>query len=103
MIGRDLFPNENYPKTNDGLRAEVGFRIARARKLRDISQKELAKNADLSTFKLSRTERGVEPIKLETLAFIAGYLNADLLYFVEPYMKGTKHISIKIKNYGKKD
>lgn len=63
--------------------ALLGVRIAIRRKKLSISQKELAKRADICRPTLSSYERGEAPITVEKLILIGEILNTPLEYFLE--------------------
>ena len=63
--------------------ALLGTRIAIRRKELSISQKELAKRADICRPTLSSYELGEAPITVEKLIIIAEILDTPLAYFLE--------------------
>ena len=56
----------------------IGGRIKKARRIKSMTQAELAELADISNTYVSRIERGVKKASLESLAKISIILNTSL-------------------------
>jgi len=56
----------------------IGGRIKKARRIKSMTQAELAELADISNTYISRIERGVKKASLESLAKISIILNTSL-------------------------
>jgi transcriptional regulator with XRE-family HTH domain len=64
-------------KTNE----KIGIRISSLRKLKDVSQKALAFDAEVNRTYLSRVEKGERKISVETLEKITKALEISLMDF----------------------
>lgn len=60
----------------------IGSRIQQKRKTIGKTQEWLAEQLEVTVGYVSQVERGVTKISLDTLANIAGYLSADIAFFV---------------------
>lgn len=65
------------------MKAEIGFRVKSARKMRGLTQAELAEAIDKSFGTISNLERGKTAPNFSTLNEIAGALGVELKYFFD--------------------
>lgn len=83
-----MITNQNNEKASDPRKGvlfrQIGAKIAYYRTLRDMSQKELAKRANLSTSSLSKIERGKynDNVSVSLLFDIADGLQIDITMLV---------------------
>ena len=63
-----------------------GQNLRRARRLKDISQEELALRADLSRTYVSEVERGVRNVSIDNMGLLAQALGVPLKDLVDPAM-----------------
>ena len=61
---------------------QIGARIKSRRRELKKTQEWLAEQLDVTVGYISQVERGVTKISLDTLAKLAGFLQADLSYFI---------------------
>lgn len=73
-------------KTNQPLSAReiFGRNLRRARRLKDVSQEELALRADLSRTYVSEVERGVRNVSIDNMGLLAQALGLPLRDLVDP-------------------
>lgn len=67
-------------------RAIFGTNVRRARRLRDISQEELAFRANLSRTYVSEVERGIRNVSIDNMGLLAEALGVPLRELVDPEM-----------------
>lgn len=67
-------------------RQVFGQNVRRARRLKDISQEELALGADLSRTYVSEVERGVRNVSIDNMGLLAQALGVPLRDLVDPEM-----------------
>lgn len=67
-------------------RQTFGQNLRRARRLKDISQEELASRADLSRTYISEVERGVRNVSIDNMGSLAQALGVPLRDLVDPAM-----------------
>jgi transcriptional regulator with XRE-family HTH domain len=60
--------------------------VRRSRRLKDISQEELALRADLSRTYISEVERGIRNVSIDNMGLIAQSLGVALRDLVDPSM-----------------
>jgi transcriptional regulator with XRE-family HTH domain len=63
-----------------------GKNLRRARRLKDMSQEELALRADLSRTYVSEVERGVRNVSIDNMGLLAQALGFPLQDLVDPEM-----------------
>lgn len=61
-----------------------GKNLRRARRLKDVSQEELALRADLSRTYVSEVERGVRNISIDNMGLLSQALGVPLRHLVDP-------------------
>lgn len=61
---------------------ESGMRIAKQRKLKNLTQEQFAEKVNLSTSTIGRIERGLQPLSIDLLVEIAAFFNVSLDYVV---------------------
>lgn len=66
------------------VREVFGRNLRRARRLKDISQEELALRADLSRTYVSEVERAVRNISIDNMGLLASALGVPLKNLVDP-------------------
>jgi transcriptional regulator with XRE-family HTH domain len=73
-------------KTNQPLSARevFGRNLRRARRLKDVSQEELALRADLSRTYVSEVERGVRNVSIDNMGLLSQALGVPLRDLVDP-------------------
>lgn len=67
-------------------RQVFGQNLRRARRLKEISQEELALRADLSRTYVSEVERGVRNVSIDNMGLLAQALGVPLRDLVDPEM-----------------
>ncbi len=67
-------------------REVFGKNLRRARRLKDISQEDLALRADLSRTYVSEVERGVRNVSIDNMGHLAQALGVPLRDLVDPAM-----------------
>jgi transcriptional regulator with XRE-family HTH domain len=67
-------------------RETFGQNLRRARRLKDISQEELASRAELSRTYVSEVERGVRNVSIDNMGLLAQALGVPLRDLVDPAM-----------------
>lgn len=67
-------------------RTIFGTNVRRARRLRDISQEELAFRANLSRTYVSEVERGIRNVSIDNMGMLADALGVPLRELVDPEM-----------------
>ena len=72
--------------------AQVGSYIKQARRMKGITQEQLAEMLGVSIGYVSQVERGVTKISLDLLASVASHLGQDITYFLDG-------VSMAHKNY----
>lgn len=73
-------------KSKLSARQTFGQNLRRARRLKDISQEELASRADLSRTYISEVERGVRNVSIDNMGSLAQALGVPLRDLVDPAM-----------------
>lgn len=63
------------------LRNEIGRKVKRLRKEKDLSQEKLAEYVGMSREHISCIERGKHLVTIETLYSLAKYFEVDIKYF----------------------
>lgn len=74
------------PKKSLSAREVFCRNLRRARRLKEISQEELALRADLSRTYVSEVERGVRNISIDNMDLLAQALDVPLRNLVDPEM-----------------
>ena len=74
------------PKNELSAREVFGQNLRRVRRLKDISQEELALRADLSRTYVSEVERGIRNVSIDNMSLIAQALGVPLRDLVDPAM-----------------
>lgn len=67
-------------------REVFGKNLRRARRLKDISQEELASRADLSRSYVSEVERGIRNVSIDNMGLLAQALGLPLRDLLDPDM-----------------
>jgi len=67
-------------------REVFGQNLRRARRLKDISQEELALRADLTRTYVSEVERGVRNVSIDNMGLLAEAIGVPLRDLVDPAM-----------------
>lgn len=78
-------------KTNQPLSAReiFGRNLRRTRRLKDVSQEELALRADLSRTYVSEVERGVRNVSIDNMGLLSQALGVPLRDLVDPALFKT--------------
>jgi transcriptional regulator with XRE-family HTH domain len=79
----------------DRLRRELGRRVRELRGQQQLTQERLALEAGLHPVFVSRVERGVTGVTVDTVAALCGVMRITLAEFFEPF----KHL-IKVRGPG---
>lgn len=74
------------PAKQPSAREIFGQNLRRARRLKDISQEDLALRADLSRTYVSEVERGVRNVSIDNMGLLAQALGIPLRDLVDPAM-----------------
>ena len=74
------------PKEQLSTREIFGRNLRRARRLRDVSQEELALKADLSRSYVSEVERGIRNVSIDNMGLLSHALGVPLRDLVDPEM-----------------
>lgn len=74
------------PQVAQTPRQIFGMNLRRARRLKDVSQEELAFRADLSRTYVSEVERGVRNVSIDNMGQLAEALGVPLKDLVDPEM-----------------
>lgn len=74
------------PKKQPSPREIFARNVRRSRRLKDISQEELALRADLSRTYVSEVERGIRNVSIDNMGLIAQSLGVPLRDLVDPAM-----------------
>lgn len=77
------------PKSPPSPREIFGRNVRLARRLKDISQEELALRADISRNYVSDVERGVRNVSIDNMGLLAQALGVQLRDLVDPDMFGA--------------
>lgn len=72
------------PTQPPSAREVFGKNLRRARRLKDVSQEELALRADLSRTYVSEVERGVRNVSIDNMGLLAQALGVPLKDLVDP-------------------
>ncbi|MCH8618134.1 helix-turn-helix transcriptional regulator [Undibacterium sp. TS12] len=73
-------------KTQLSMREIFGQNLRRARRLKDISQEELALRSELSRTYVSEVERGIRNVSIDNMDILAQALGISLSELVNPEM-----------------
>jgi transcriptional regulator with XRE-family HTH domain len=74
----------NKPNPNLSAREIFGRNLRRARRLKDLSQEELALRADLSRTYVSEVERAIRNVSIDNMGLLAHALAIPLKDLVDP-------------------
>jgi transcriptional regulator with XRE-family HTH domain len=77
------------PNQTLSAREVFGRNVRRARRLKDVSQEELALRADLSRTYVSEVERSVRNISIDNMAVLSAALGVPLRDLVDPALFST--------------
>lgn len=75
--------------TNQTYRQLFGENLRRARRLKDVSQEELAFRSSLSRTYLSEVERGIRNVSIDNMGHLAEALGVPLKDLVDPELFST--------------
>lgn len=70
---------------------QIGRYIKRARKMRSMTQEQLAEHLDVSIGYVSQVERGITKISLDLLAAIATVLDCEISFFIDGVTMAQKN------------
>ncbi len=73
-------------KTQPSIREIFGQNLRRARRLKEISQEELALRSELSRTYVSEVERGIRNVSIDNMDILAQALGISLSELVNPEM-----------------
>src|ERR1700741_2797068 len=85
------------PKTSPSARETFGENLRRARRLKDVSQEELAFRADLSRSYVSEVERGARNVSIDNMELLALAIEMPLMDLVNPDLFASFEESIRAK------
>jgi transcriptional regulator with XRE-family HTH domain len=77
------------PSNQLSVREIFGKNLRRARRLKEISQEELALRADLSRTYVSEVERGIRNVSIDNMGLLSQALGLPLRDLVDPAMFGA--------------
>lgn len=76
----------NKPNPNLSAREIFGRNLRRVRRLKDLSQEELALRADLSRTYVSEVERAIRNVSIDNMSLLAHALAIPLKDLVDPVL-----------------
>jgi transcriptional regulator with XRE-family HTH domain len=83
------------PKTSLSARETFGQNLRRARRLKDVSQEELALRAELSRTYVSEVERAARNISIDNMELLSIAIGMPLMDLVNPELFATLEDRIK--------
>jgi len=83
------------PKNSLSARDDFSKNLRQTRRMKDISQEELALRADLSRTYVSEVERGVRNISIDNMDLLAQALEVPLKSLVDPEMFSALESNMK--------
>ena len=84
-------------KTSVSAREIFGLNLRRTRRLKDVSQEDLALKAELSRTYVSEVERAVRNISIDNMELLAMAIGMPLMDLVDPDLFATLEESISTK------